>query len=263
MRVLWRSARNSLSGITLAQAIALLLPVVLLAQASPSRYAILLATALLTTLIWEAVFAALRKYTFSFHGLTTALIFVVMIPSTLPLWQLVLMLSLGVILGELIFGGRGYGFISPAVVALCLLVFSFPQVQLPLASPYLALAVMPGAVLLLLLGLISARVIAGTVLGSMGLIFLGSSGAEIQTIGTVLSFGLIFLICDPTGAAATNPGRWIYGVLAGGLIVLFSDGQTPTAESVVFAAMMASVLAPLIDHLVVLGHAKWRGTAHG
>ncbi|MCO4847854.1 MAG: RnfABCDGE type electron transport complex subunit D [Yoonia sp.] len=263
MRLLVRSARNSLGGVTLAQATALVLPVVIVAQAQPSRYAILLVTALLSTLIWEAVFAALRKYPFSFHGLTTALIFVVMIPPTLPLWQLVLMLSLGVILGELIFGGRGYGFINPAVVALCLLVFSFPQVQLPPASQSLALAVVPGAVWLLLLGLISARVIAGTVLGIVGLMFLGGTGVHILTIGTALGFGLIFLICDPTGAAATNPGRWIYGVLAGGLIILFSGGQNPTADSVVFAAITASVFAPLIDHLVVLGHAKWRGVAHG
>lgn len=263
MSVFSQPARHSVGGVTLAQTIALLAPALVLAQADPARYAIVLAAALLTTLIWEAVFAALRKHRFSFHGLTTALIFVVMVPTTLPLWQLVLMLSLGVILGELIFGGRGYGFINPAVVAICLLVFSFPQVGLSAASQTLALAVAPGAVLLLLLGLISGRVIAGTVAGIVGLTLLGGTDVDITTLATPLGFGLVFLICDPTGAASTNPGRWIYGVLAGALIVLFAGGGPVTSESIVFAALVASVFAPLIDHLVVLAHAKRRGVVHG
>lgn len=261
--MLWRTARHGVSGVSLAQTIALLPPVVVVALADPARYAVALAAALLVTLAWEAIFAVVRKHPFSFNGLTTALIFVVMIPEVLPMWQLAMMLSLGVIFGELIFGGRGYGFVNPAVIALCLLVFSFPQVQLPVASQSLALAAVPGAILLLLLGLISERVIVGTLAGVVGLLFLAGTDVDILAIVTALGFGLVFLICDPTGAASTNPGRWIYGVLAGGLFVLFAGDDPLTSEAVVFAAMMASVLAPLIDHLVVLAHAKRRGVTHG
>jgi Na+-transporting NADH:ubiquinone oxidoreductase subunit B len=166
-------------------------------------------------------------------------------------------------LGEMIFGGRGYGFVSPAVVALCLTVFSCPQVQLSAPSQTVALAVLPGAVLLLLLGLISGRVILGVFAGVAAAMLLTGADIDVISIGTALSFGLIFLICDPTAAAATNPGRWLYGILSGALAVLFAAGGSLTPESVVFAAMMASVFAPLVDHLVVLAHSRWRRTANG
>ena len=33
---------------------------------------------------------------------------------------------------------------------------------------------------------------------------------------------LLYLAADPVASAATNPGRWLYGALVGGLTVLFS-----------------------------------------
>ena len=74
--------------------------------------------------------------------------------------------------------------------------------------------------------------------------------------GSALAFGLIFLISDPVSSATTDPGRWIYGALGGALIVVFSPVAGVTTEAVVFSALMASVFAPLIDHLVVLAHTR-------
>ena len=51
---------------------------------------------------------------------------------------------------------------------------------------------------------------------------------------------------------------WDPGALAGALIVLFSPAGTWTAEAVVFAALLASLFAPLIDQLVVRARALRR-----
>jgi Na+-transporting NADH:ubiquinone oxidoreductase subunit B len=140
-------------------------------------------------------------------------------------------------------------------VAASLLVFSFPEVTLSPATPTLALATLPGAALLLALGLVSWRIILSAVVGTGVLLTLSVGSVDAPVVGTAIAFGLVFLICDPTAAAATNPGRWLYGLLAGGLIVLFS----PTTEGIIFAALIASIFAPLIDHVVVLAHAKrWK-----
>lgn len=253
---------RGVTGVTVAQILALMPPSVVAALAVPGGYAIQLVLALGTALIWEAAFAAIRKRGHSFHGVTTALIVVVLIPADLPVWQLVVMLSLGVILGELVFGGRGFGFLNPATVVLSLLVFSFPQVQLLPMSSVLALATLPGAVLLLALGLIAWRVILGTLLGVTAILVLTGLPLDAVVIGSALTFGIVFLICDPTAAAATNPGRWVYGFLAGALVVLFSTDGDLSSEAVVFASLLASVFAPLIDHLAVLAHARRRKVAH-
>ncbi len=247
------------AGVTAVQVVALIAPSIVAAIANPTEYLMLLLTALTTVLFWEGAFAALRTRTPSIHGVTTALIVCVLVSPDLALWQLTLALSLGVVLAELVFGGRGFGFLSPAVVATSLLVFSFPQVSLAPGTTNLALATIPGAVLLAFLGLISWRVMLSAIVVTVALLKMSADGPDAITIASAMAFGLVFLVCDPTAASVTNPSRWIYGVLAGGLIVLFSGGPTLTTEGVVFAALIASIFAPLIDHLVVLIDARrWR-----
>lgn len=257
-------AHWGVTGVTTAQGLALLPPVAVVMLQNGQPKWVLLAVAVGVALVWETFFAILRKCTISVHGLTTALIVAVFVPTDLPVWQLTIALSLGVVLGELIFGGRGFGFLAPATVSLSLLVFSFPQAGLAPVSPETALAVLPGAVLLLILGLICWRVIIGTVLAVLLLPVAQGLPSDPITIATALAFGLVFLICDPSAAASTDPGRWVYGILAGGLIALFSGGITPVpSEAVVFAALLASIFAPLIDHLVVLGNAARRRRRNG
>lgn len=246
-----------LAGITILQILALLPPLAVVVFERGSGQLELLAFSIGTVVVWDLIFSAVRKRRVGFHGVTVALIVVVFLPADLPLWQLVLTLSLGLVLGEHVFGGRGFGFLSSAAVCLSLLLFSFPHVQLEQVSQSVALATLPGALLLLVFGLISWRVVIGTVAGLVGLLLLLNYELQAVSIGAVLVFGLVFLVSDPTSAASTNPGRWIYGLLASFLILLFSGASAAvTSEGVVFAALMASVFAPLIDHLVVLAHAE-------
>ena len=80
----------------------------------------------------------------------------------------------------------------------------------------------------------------------------GVSGVQSASTSS-LALGVVYLVCEPTGAAATNPGRWAYGLLAGMLIVILGEagrGIGSTA-AVVFAALLGSVFAPLIDRIVI------------
>ena len=48
----------------------------------------------------------------------------------------------------------------------------------------------------------------------------------------------------------TDPGRWGFGLLVGGLTVLFHVGNPSLFEGVVFAILLASIFSPLIDFVV-------------
>ena len=155
MTHLGRFRMSGLTGITVAQVAALLPPVAVLTAGDPGHYLPLLGVALVATLVWETLFAILRQRAQSFHGITTALVVTVLVPVDIALWQLAIMVSFGTLLGELVFGGRGFGFLNPAVVTGALLIISFPQTQLATHPPLLAIASLPGAVLLFILGGIS------------------------------------------------------------------------------------------------------------
>lgn len=262
-------SRRTPGRVTLAQVAALVPPfLAAVALHGPGAFAVL-ATALIAALAWEGTFALFRRRTLTAHGLTTALIVAVMVPVTLPLWQIVVAVSLGVVLGELIFGGRGFGFLNAGAATLAFLVFSFPNVSLLGGEVWIAAASLPGAMLLLAVGLISWRTFVAAVLM---VALVGTLGGEALTpvdSGAALLFGLIFLACDPVSGASTTAGQWLYGTLTGGLITLFGADTSPaiTTNAVVFAVLLASIFAPLLDYLIVEVNVRRRskraGRAHG
>ncbi len=251
-------APRTVAGVTLSQTLALMLPAVAVAWSAPLQFVALFLVAVVAALAWEVLFCLVRKRGLSFHGITTALIVTILCPPDLAYWQLILAISLGVVLAEQVFGGRGFGFLSPATVVLSLLMISFPQVELPIPGAMLGLATVPGAVLLLLMGLVCWRVMLGAGVAAGVLLSIGGPLTDPGAVAATLAFGLVFLVCDPTASSTTRAGRWLYGVLAGGLFVNFSQGAILPFEAMVFAALLASIFAPLLDRLVILAHAYRR-----
>lgn len=238
---------RSVAEVTIAQSLALVPPVVVVGWSNAPGLAPVLLCAATTAIVWEMVFGALRQRLFSAHGITTALIFALLCPTDIALWQLAFAVSMGVVFGELIFGGRGFGFVSPAALSLSLLVVAFPDVVLPATTREVALAVFPGVALLLIVGLISLSVLAGVGFGTIVLLLMTGQAIEPRLIAVALSVGAVFLVADPTAAATTPVGRWLYGVLAGVMVVVFSPEGGFTTEAIVAAALFANVIAPLID----------------
>jgi Na+-transporting NADH:ubiquinone oxidoreductase subunit B len=75
---------------------------------------------------WEVLFATVRKHEINEGFLVTGLLFPLTLPPTIPLWQVALGISFGVVVGKEIFGGTGKNFLNPALTARAFLFFAYP-----------------------------------------------------------------------------------------------------------------------------------------
>lgn len=71
-------------------------------------------------------------------------------------------------------------------------------------------------------------------------------------------FGIVYMATDPVSAAATNAGKWIYGLLIGTLTIVIRVGNPAFPEGVMLAILFMNVMAPMIDHYVVRAHIRRR-----
>ncbi|NOR76490.1 MAG: NADH:ubiquinone reductase (Na(+)-transporting) subunit B, partial [Draconibacterium sp.] len=137
------------------------------------------------------------------------------------------------------------------------------------------LAILLGAVILIVTGIGSWKIMVSTVAGGvfMGLIlniFAGSAGLspEVATYFSLpfwqhliiggFAFGAIFMATDPVSAAQTDKGKWIYGFLIGILAILIRVLNPAFPEGMMLAVLLMNTFAPLIDHYVVNSNIKKR-----
>lgn len=76
--------------------------------------------------IWEVVFAAVRNHEVNEGFLVTSMLFALTLPPDIPLWQVALGISFGVVIGKEVFGGTGKNFLNPALTGRCFLFFAYP-----------------------------------------------------------------------------------------------------------------------------------------
>jgi len=249
---------------TAALLLALALPFVATAVARGGEFLLVSAICLTVVYGWQYLFAALRQTRVDQDGIATAAVFALMLPTAAPLWQVVLGLSFGVVIGEQIFGGRGRNMLNPVVVGLAFLIFSFPAGGYDAAGAAAAWMSLPGAVLLLIGGLISWRIVVAAVAGlAISAALIGGAHPVDEVVLGGFVFGVIFLASDPVCAPATNPARWLYGLLIGFLVFLGRVGSDGTADGIVFAVLVAMIFAPLTDYAVIAANARWRRRRYG
>jgi len=75
---------------------------------------------------WETIFAAVRNHEINEGFLVTSMLFALTLPATIPLWQVALGASFGVVIGKEVFGGTGKNFLNPALVGRAFLFFAYP-----------------------------------------------------------------------------------------------------------------------------------------
>ncbi len=75
---------------------------------------------------WEVLFATVRRHEVNEGFLVTGFLFPLILPATIPLWQVALGISFGVVLGKEIFGGTGMNFLNPALLSRAFLFFAYP-----------------------------------------------------------------------------------------------------------------------------------------
>lgn len=94
-----------------------------------SPYVLLMALfAVITGVVLEVVFMKIRKrpYQINAGSVVTPLIFVTLMPPSLPLYMVVIGTFFGVFFGKMIFGGLGRNIFNPAVAAYLFILVTFP-----------------------------------------------------------------------------------------------------------------------------------------
>ena len=75
---------------------------------------------------WEVLFAIVRKHEINEGFFVTSILFALIVPPTLPLWQAALGICFGVVIAKEIFGGTGRNFLNPALAGRAFLFFAYP-----------------------------------------------------------------------------------------------------------------------------------------
>ena len=75
---------------------------------------------------WEVVFASIRKHEVNEGFFVTSILFALIVPPSIPLWQVALGISFGVVIGKEVFGGTGKNFLNPALTGRAFLFFAYP-----------------------------------------------------------------------------------------------------------------------------------------
>ncbi len=137
-----------------------------------------------------------------------------------------------------------------------------------------ALCCLIGAAILLITRVGSWRTMLGTLIGGAGLTAFFSilpAGAQehfpIFKYGAInhifmggFMFGLVFMCTDPVSSAATNTGKWIFGILVGVMAMVVRCLNPAYPEGMMLAILLMNVFAPLIDYFVVKASIKRRLT---
>ena len=72
------------------------------------------------------------------------------------------------------------------------------------------------------------------------------------------AFGLVFMATEPVSGSGTNTGRCIYGFIIGVTVVLIRVINPAFPEGMMLAILFANLLAPVIDHMVMVSNINRR-----
>ena len=75
---------------------------------------------------WELLFGVVRKHPISEGFLVTCALIPLTLPPSIPLWQVAIATSFGIVIGKEIFGGVGMNIFNPALMARAFLYFTYP-----------------------------------------------------------------------------------------------------------------------------------------
>ena len=180
--------------------------------------------------LWEVLFAVVRKHEINEGFLVTGILYALTLPPTIPLWQVAVGITFGVIIGKEIFGGTGYNVLNPALTARAFVFFAYPA-QMSGDAVWAAVDGFSRATPLAVVAVAERGSSAVAALQSAGYsfqdVFLGfipGSIGETSTLACLI--GLAFLLI-------TRVASWriVTGCVLGmiGMSVLFSFFQGPSA----------------------------------
>ena len=75
---------------------------------------------------WEVLFSGVRNHEINEGFFVTSMLYTLILPASIPLWQVAIGISFGVVIGKEVFGGTGKNFLNPALVGRAFLYFAYP-----------------------------------------------------------------------------------------------------------------------------------------
>ncbi len=258
---------------------------------------------------WEVLFAVVRKHEINEGFFVTSLLFPLILPADIPYWQVALGISFGVVIGKEVFGGVGMNILNPALTARAFLLFAYPAEisgdkvwvavdGLSRATPLAqfadtaltvsaswwdsfiglipgsmgetsTLAILIGAVILIVTGIGSWRIMLSVLIGMVGTaLFFNLVGSSTNPMFQVtpewhlvlggFAFGAVFMATDPVSAAMTEQGKVLYGLLIGIIVVLVRVVNPAFPEGMMLSILFGNVFAPIIDKIYINKNIKRR-----
>jgi Na+-transporting NADH:ubiquinone oxidoreductase subunit B len=213
--------------------------------------------------IWEAQFNLIRGHEFSEAFLVTSLLLPLTLPPTIPLWQVAVGVSFGVVFAKEVFGGVGKNFMNPALACRAFIYFAYPAQMsgdriwtavdgLSSATPLGLMARAAETDPTGVLDITWFQAFIGTIPGSMGetsalacllgaalLLVTGIASWRIMLsmlIGAVVTALLFQLLPEPGNPLYRVPVHWhlVLGGFAFGLVFMATDpvsaAQTATGQ---------------------------------
>lgn len=83
-------------------------------------------TTFVVGIAWEILFAVRRGHEVNEGFFVTSILFALTCPPDIPLWQVAMGISFGVVIGKEVFGGTGKNFLNPALTGRAFLYFAYP-----------------------------------------------------------------------------------------------------------------------------------------
>lgn len=175
---------------------------------------------------WEVLFAAVRNHEVNEGFLVTSLLFALILPPTIPLWQVALGMSFGVVIGKEVFGGVGKNFLNPALTGRAFLFFAYPG-QISGDAVWTAVDGFSGATPLAIanIGGMDALTQAGVTWGQM---FVGTVQGSIGETSTLMCLiGAVMLIYTKVASWRIIAGVMLGMVVTSFLFNMAYDGSNP------------------------------------
>ena len=132
-----------------------------------------------------------------------------------------------------------------------------------------ALALLLGAVILIMTQVGSWRTMAGVTIGTIAMSLLFNQiGSETNPMFAVpfwwhmvlggWALGTIFMATDPVSSAYTDTGKWWYGIGIGVMVMLVRVVNPAYPEGMMLAILFMNMFAPLLDYFVIRANIKRR-----